>query len=268
MSDDKPIRVEKDEHIAWVILDRPEKRNAMGYDFFIQMIEVFIELDEDPDVWVAVIKGEGKSFTVGLDLMALAGLVESTGADAREFLRHTIVKGQLSTTVLEKCRKPVIAAVHSHCIGGGIDLLCACDIRLATKDAIFSVRETRLGVVADLGTLQRLPSVVGDAWARELCLTGRDFSAEEALKIGLITHMVETREELYEAAGRIAREIAGNSPLAVMGVKDTMRFTRENGVQAGLEDVAQKNATQLICEDAIEAIAAFMEKRKPVFKGR
>ena len=268
MSDDGPIRVEKDANMAWVILDRPEKRNAMDIDFFMQMVDVFTELDEDPEVRVAIIKAEGKSFTAGIDLMSLASLVESTGADAREFLRHAIIKGQQSTTVLDKCRKPVIAAVHGHCIGGGIDLLCACDIRLASKDAVFSVRETRLGVVADLGTLQRLPDVVGDAWARELCLTGRDFTADDALRIGLITHLVDTRQALYDAAGGIAREIAENPPLAVMGVKDTMRFTRENGVQAGLEYVAQKNATQLICEDAMEAISAFMEKRKPVFKGK
>jgi len=268
MTEAKSIRVEKEEHIAWVILDRPDKRNAMDIDFFMQMIEVFTQLDEDPEVRVAVIKAEGKSFTAGLDVMSLAGLVDATGADSREFLRHGIVKGQQSTTVLEKCRKPVIAAVHSHCIGGGVDMICACDIRLASKDAVFSVRETRMAILADLGTLQRLPYVVGDAWARELCFTGRDFTAEEALDMGLVTHVYDTREALYEAAGEMAGEIAGNSPLAVMGVKDTMRFTRENGVQAGLEYVAQKNATQLICEDAMEAVTAFMEKRKPVFRGK
>jgi len=268
MNDSKPIKVEKKGHIAWVILNNPEKRNSMTLDFFMQMLEVFADIDDDPDIRVAIIKGEGKSFTAGLDLASLADLAQSTGADSRENLRKIILKAQLSNTAIIQCRKPVICAIHSHCIGGGIDLICACDIRLASKDAIFSVRETKLGVIADLGTIQRLPDIVGEPWARELIFTGRDFTAREALKIGLVTHMYETQDELYEAADKLANEIADNSPLTVMGAKDTMRFTRENGISASLEYVAQKNAAQLICEDLMEAVTALMEKRKPVFKGR
>ena len=268
MNESKPIKVEKKGHIAWVILNNPDKRNAMTFDFFTQMVEVFTELDDDPKIRVAIIKGEGKSFTAGIDLMSLAELAQSTGADSRENLRRMILKGQKSNTAIIQCRKPVICAIHSHCIGGGIDLICACDIRLASEDAIFSVRETKLGVIADLGTIQRLPDIVGDSWARELIFTGRDFTAKEALNIGLTTHMYETQGELYQAAGKLANEIADNSPLTVMGAKDTMRFTRQNGIQASLEYVAQKNAAQLMCEDLMEAVTALMEKRKPVFKGR
>ena len=183
------IKVKKKEHIAWVIMNNPDKRNAMTFDFFTQMVEVFTDLDDDPQIRVAIIKGEGKSFTAGLDLGSLAGLAQSTGADGRENLRRILLKGQQRTTILTQCRKPVISAIHNHCIGGGVDLLCACDIRLASKDAIFAVRETKLGAIADLGTLQRLPDIVGDPWARELIFTGRDFTAGEALDIGLITHM-------------------------------------------------------------------------------
>ncbi|MBW2608429.1 MAG: crotonase/enoyl-CoA hydratase family protein [Deltaproteobacteria bacterium] len=268
MNDSKPIKVEKKGHIAWVIMNSPEKRNAMTFDFFMQMIEVFTDLDDDPGIRVAIIKGEGKSFTAGIDLASLAGLAQPTGADSRENLRRILLKGQQSNTAIIQCRKPVICAIHSHCIGGGVDLICACDIRLASKDAIFAVRETKLGVIADLGTIQRLPDIVGDPWARELIFTGRDFLAGEALNIGLITHMYETQEELYEAADKLANEIADNSPLTVMGAKDTMRFTRQNGIQASLEYVAQKNAAQLMCEDLMEAVTALTEKRKPVFKGR
>ncbi len=268
MNDSKPIKVEKEEHIAWVIMNNPDKRNAMTFDFFIQMIEVFADIDDDPQIRVAIIKGEGKSFTAGIDLASLAGLAQSTGADARENLRIIILKAQKSNTAIIQCRKPVICAIHSHCIGAGIDLICACDIRIASKDAIFSVRETKLGLIADLGTIQQLPDIVGDPWARELIFTGRDFTAKEALNIRLITHMYETQNELYEAANNLANEIADNSPLAVMGAKDTMRFTRQNGIQASLEYVAQKNAAQLMCEDLMEAVTALMEKRKPVFKGR
>ncbi len=268
MADSKPIKIEKQGHIAWVIFDNPEKRNAMTFDFFLQMIDVFEQIDDDPDVRVAVIKGTGKSFTAGIDLMSLAGLTQDKGADSREKLRRIILKGQQSNTAVVQCRKPVISAIHGHCIGGGVDLICACDIRLASKETIFSVRETRLGVIADLGTIQRLPDIVGQAWARELIFTGEDFPASKALDIGLITHMYDTEDALFKAAEKLAKDIAENSPLTVMGAKDTLRFTRENSIQASLEYVAQKNAAQLMNEDLTEAITALMEKRKPVFKGK
>jgi len=268
MSDKRPIKVEKKGHIAWIILNNPEKRNAMTFDFFLQMVEVFTDIDDDPQIRVAIVKGEGKSFTAGIDLMSLAGLAQGTGADSREELRRTILKGQQSNTSIVKCRKPVICAIHGHCIGGGIDLITACDIRLASEETVFSVRETRIGVIADLGTLQFLPSIIGEPWARELIFTGQDFTALKALDIGLITHMYKRSDLLFEAADKLAHEIAGNSPLTVMGIKDTMRFTRENSIQAGLEYVAQKNAAQLMNEDLMEAITALMEKRKPVFKGK
>jgi len=268
MSDNSPFKIEKDGYITWLTLNRPEKRNSINNEFFQGLVEHFQKFDRDPDVRVVIIKAEGKSFTAGLDLNEAGTTLQGVDAGRREELRKEILRIQESMNVIERCTKPVIAAAHSHCIGGGVDLACACDIRLASKDAIFSVRETRLGIIADLGTIQRLPDIVGDPWARELIFTGRDFTAKEALNIGLITHMYETQEELYEAADKLANEIADNSPLAVMGAKDTMRFTSQNGIQASLEYVAQKNAALLICEDLMEAATALMEKRKPVFKGR
>ena len=267
-NDSTPIKVEKKGHIASVIMNNPDKLNAMTFDFFLNMVEVFNDIDKDPEIRAAIIKGEGRCFTAGIDIMSLAGLVESKGADSRENLRKIILKGQQSNNAVVQCRKPVIAAIHNHCIGGGIDLICACDIRLASEDAVFSVRETKLGVIADLGTIQRLPDIVGEPWARELIFTGQDFSAKKALEINLVTHMYETKEELFTAADKLASSIAENSPLTIMGIKDTMRFTRTNGIEAGLEYVAQKNAAQLMNEDLMEAITALMEKRKPLFKGR
>jgi enoyl-CoA hydratase len=268
MSNEIPLKVEKKGHIAWVTLNRPAKRNALNIATLEQLLEVFGDLDKDDHVRVIVMKGEGKSFCAGLELSDLAGLIEKTTADYREKLRRFIVYGQSSANIIAECHKPVIAAVHGYCVGGGVDLVCACDIRLATKDALFSIRETRLALVADLGTLQRLPKLIGESWARELALTGRDFSGEEALKIGFVTHLCENRESLLEKAGDVAEEIAANSPLAVQGVKDAMRFSSEHGVSAGLKYVAQKNAAILISEDGFEALTAAMEKRKPVFKGR
>ena len=265
---DNGLKLEKKGHVAWLTLNRPEKRNAMNLELLQGLMDTFDELDVDNDVRVIVLKGEGKGFCAGMELMALAGLIEQTTADYREMLRREIVRFQGSMTALEKCRKPVIAAIHGACIGGGVDLITAADIRIASKDAYFSVRETKLALVADLGTLQRLPQVIGEPWTRELALTGRDFSAEEALKVQLVTHVEETPDALFEKAAQLADEIAANSPLAVQGVKDVLRFGKENGARAGLEYVAQKNAAILICEDMMEAIGAHMEKRTPNFKGK
>ena len=268
MSNDAPLKVEKDGFVAWLILNRPEKRNTMNYAFFDALIHHFTEFDKDPDVRAVVIKAEGKSFTAGIDLMEMAPMLQGNGVEFRERLRKNIIQFQESMNVIERCRKPVIAAVHSHCIGGGVDLISACDIRLATKDAVFSIRETRIAIIADLGTLQRLPHIIGHGWFRELALTGRDFSGEEALKMGLITRLCQDRDSLYDEAGKLAAQIASNPPMTVQGVKDVILYSRDHGVYPGLTYVAQKNAAQLPSEDLMEAFQAFMEKRAPQFKGK
>jgi len=262
-----PFRVEINGHIAWLILDRPDKRNAMGLDFFPALTAHFREFDSNPEVRVVVVRAEGKSFTAGLDLMEAGGILTDGSAAGRETLRRKVLELQESMNAIEKCSKPVIAAVHSHCIGGGIDMLSACDIRIATADTVFSIRETRIAIIADLGTLQRLPAIIGDGWFRELALTGRDFTAAEALQMGFITRICEDREALAAAAQELAAQIAGNAPLTVQGVKDVILYNRDNGVYPGLQYVAQKNSAQLPSDDLMEAVTAFMEKREPKFKG-
>ena len=268
MKERSPFKVETDEHVVWLTLNRPEKLNAMNLAFFEGLSKIFREFDEDPEVRVVIIKAEGESFTAGIDLFELGSLLQGNGADFREGLRKKIVQFQESMNAVEKCRKPVIAAVHSHCIGGGIDLLSACDIRMASQDAVFSIRETRVAIVADLGTLQRLPHIIGHGWFRELALTGRDFSADEALKMGFITHLCEDRNALYKKAREVASEIAACPPLTVQGVKEVILYSRDHGVGPGLEYVAQKNAAILPSEDLMEAFQAFTEKRPPQFKGK
>jgi enoyl-CoA hydratase len=269
MSEKDPFKVEQDGHIVWLTLNRPDNRNAMGFDFFEELRKHFERFDEDSGVRGVVIKAEGKSFTAGLDLIEFSPLLRGgAGADVREELRRTILKYQEGINAVERCRKPVIAAIHSHCIGGGVDLLCACDIRMATKDAIFSIRETRMGMIADLGTLQRLPHIIGNGWFKELALTGRDFTSQEALQMGFITRICEDRPGLYEETKKIASQIASCPPLAVQGAKEVILYSRDHGVYAGLHYVAQKNAATLISEDVMEAMRAFMEKRSPVFKGK
>ncbi|MGA6926659.1 MAG: crotonase/enoyl-CoA hydratase family protein [Desulfosarcina sp.] len=268
MSENESMRVEMDGHVAWLILSSPQRRNVMGMAFFEELTGHFRAFDRDPEVRAVVIRAEGKSFTAGLDLKEAGAVLNGTGADDRERLRVRILDLQESNNAIERCRKPVIAAVHGHCIGGGVDLLCACDIRLAATDAVFSIREIRLAIIADLGTLQRLPHIIGQGWFRELALTGRDFTADEALRMGFVTRLCETRESLVKTAGDLAQEIAGMAPLTVQGVKETIVYSRDHGVYPGLAYVAQKNAAVLPSEDLLEAMAAFLEKRKPVFHGK
>ena len=215
-----------------------------------------------------VIKAEGQCFTGGLDLYDAATFISADSADSREQLRKVILEMQESMSIIERCRKPVIAAAHGLCIGAGVDLLSACDIRMASKDAMFSIRETKIAIIADLGTLQRLPTIIGHGWFRELALTGRNFTAAEALQMGFITRICDGQKELLVEATRLAEEIAANSPLAVQGAKDVILYSRDNGIYPGLEYVAQKNASTLPCEDVMEAFKAFIEKRAPEFKGK
>ena len=268
MSDSDQFKVEHEDHVAWLTLNRPAMRNVMGSAFFEELSEHLAKLDQDSAVRVVVIKAEGKSFTAGTDLNEAASMLSGERADQRENTRIKILALQAGLTAIEKCRKPVIAAVHSHCIGGGIDLISACDIRIATEDAVFSIRETRMGIIADLGTLQRLPDIIGQGWFRELALTGRDFTASEALGMGLVTRVCEDREALYAEAKALASQIAGCPPLTVQGVKEVILYSRDHGIDAGLNYVAQKNTAALPSEDVVEAVTAFMEKRKPEFIGR
>jgi enoyl-CoA hydratase len=268
MTDHPHFKIETDGPIAWLVLNRPEKRNAMGLSFFPELSTHVKALDKDPAIRAVIVKAAGKSFTAGLDLTEAGGLLLGKGADEREALRRNILALQESFSAVEKCAKPVIAAAHGHCVGGGVDLLSACDIRLCAADAVFSIRETRLAIIADLGTLQRLPTIIGQGWARELALTGRDWTAAEALQMGFVTRVLPDRESLYAEARNLAAKIAANSPLAVQGVKDVMVHGRDNGVYPGLHYVAQKNAAQLPSDDLMEAVAAFVEKRPPGFKGK
>jgi len=268
MNDISQFNVEIDAHVAWLILNRPEKRNTMGTNFFKELSEHLDNLDKDAEVRAVIIKAEGKSFTAGTDLEEAGSLLSGQAADQREATRKKIMRLQEGITAIEHCSKPVIAGIHSHCIGGGIDLISACDIRIATEDAVFSIRETPMGIIADLGTLQRLPDIIGHGWFRELALTGRNFTAAEALQMCLITRICENRDSLYAEAKNLADRIADCPPLTVQGTKEVILFSRDNGIDAGLQYVAQKNAAALPSEDVVEAVTAFMEKRKPHFKGK
>lgn len=266
------LRVELTGHVAEVTLLGPGKGNAMGPDFWRELPQVFRALDADPAVRAVVLTGDGPHFSYGLDLPAMLptwGEALGPGALAgprTEFLAE-IRRLQASVSSVAECRKPVIAAISGWCIGGGVDVIAAADVRLASADATFSVREVKVAIVADLGSLQRLAGVVGEGHLRELALTGKDIDAARAERIGLVNDVHPDREAVLAAARAMAAEIADNPPLVVHGVKQMLNEAREPAVAAGLRHVAAWNAAFLPSEDLAEAVQAFVQKRPPTFRG-
>ncbi|MGO3326111.1 crotonase/enoyl-CoA hydratase family protein [Gordonia sp. (in: high G+C Gram-positive bacteria)] len=268
----KAFDVHVADQVAEVTLIGPGKGNAMGPDFWAELVPLFEGIDADNDVRAVVLTGSGKHFSFGLDLPAMAGdlgAVLTPGAQARprtDF--HDMVKRmQKGVNTLADCRKPIVAAVSGWCIGGGVDLITAADIRVASTDAKFSVREVKVGMVADMGSLARLPLIIGDGHTRELALTGKDIDAARAEKIGLISDVYDDQDAALAAARRTASEIAANPPLVVQGVKDVLDHSRSATVDDSLRYVAAWNAAFLPSSDISEAIAAVFEKRYPQFTG-
>lgn len=266
------LTVDIAENIAQVTLIGPGKGNAMGPAFWAEMPTVFAELDADPEVRAIVLTGSGKHFSYGLDLPAMGGTLSpmmAEGALAKpraEF--HTKVKTmQQAITAVADCRTPTIASVHGWCIGGGVDLISAVDIRYASADAKFSVREVKLAIVADVGSLARLPLILSDGHLRELALTGKDIDAARAEKIGLVNDVYDDAEASLAAARATAAEIAANPPLVVRGVKDVLDEQRTAAVSASLRYVAAWNSAFLASKDLTEGITALFEKRPPKFTG-
>ncbi len=259
--------------VADLVLTATGKANRMGPDYWSQLPELFARLDADETVRAIIIRGGGEHFTYGLDLPAMGAelaqyLDPSAGAALRLKLLDAIRRLQKANTAVVSCRKPVIAAISGWCIGGGVDLITACDIRLCSKGAKFSVREVRLAMVADVGTLARLPAIVGQGVARELAFTGDDFDAARALRIGLVTEVYDSPAEVIEAARALAARIAKNPPLVVQGIKEVLNAGSEPAAAASLATVALWNSAFLPSMDVQEAIGAFIEKREPDFKGQ
>jgi len=274
------ITVESRGHVAIVWLDRADKRNAMAPAFWTDFPEIMNALGADPHVRAIAIAAKGPSFTIGLDLLAFGPAVmagdiaaidgdqSASEVDKRRNTYRQIKLMQATFTAAADNPKPVIAAIHGHCIGAGVDLATACDIRLAATDAVFSVRETTLAMVADVGTLQRLPDIIDPGMVAELVYTGRDWNADEAARIGFVSAVYPDSDAVQDAAVTMAEAIAANSPLAVQGSKAVLNTSRRQRVQADLDTVALWNAAFLYSDDLAEAIQSFVEKRPPEYKGR
>jgi enoyl-CoA hydratase len=266
------IRLDVRGHVAEVVLDNPGRLNAMGPGFFREVRDAFTRLDREPEVRAVVVWAEGRVFSSGLDLKEATGLIPPRGPGLSDAARNravyeTVREFQGCFSRIGQTRQPVIAAVHGLCIGGGLDLVTACDIRLCTAEAGFAVHETKIAMVADLGSLQRITRLVGRGHARELAFTGKMLDAERALRIGLVNEVYPDKEALLRGARELAREIAANSPLVVQGVKQVLNYSEEHTEAEGLEYVAHWNASFFLSHDLDEAVRAFNEKRAPDFKG-
>lgn len=259
--------------VARIWLDRPEKLNAMNAAFWEDLPRIVDALGRDDEVRVLVVAGKGRAFSVGIDLSmfgdsSIAGGGSGSSAVQNRELYRTITRMQDTMTSLERCPKPVIAAIHGHCLGGGIDLITACDIRIAAADAVFGVRETRIGMVADVGTVQRLPRVIGAGQAAELLYTGDDIDATRALQIGLVNDVHPDADSLHKAAEALAGRIAANSPLVLEGIKHVLQAGARGSVADALDYMAVWNAAFLRSDDLVEGVTAQIERRDPEFRGR
>ncbi|QNM96982.1 crotonase/enoyl-CoA hydratase family protein [Chitinimonas koreensis] len=264
------LAVTLENHVAQITLNRPERANAMNEPMWRELGEAMRWLDEEPSARVAVIAGSGEHFCSGIDLTMLMAVQshiqdECLGRQA-EKLRRFIIGLQDSLSAIERCRKPVIAAIHGSCIGGGLDLVAACDLRYCTMDAVFCLKELDLGIVADVGVLQRLPKLIGDGRAREMAFTAREMKGEEAARIGLANGCLPDRDALLMEAMTVADAIAAKPPLTVRGLKENLNYSRDHTVEDGLRYVATWNAAMLISKDLEAAAMAHVMKQTPSFR--
>ncbi|MEP1206907.1 MAG: crotonase/enoyl-CoA hydratase family protein [Rhizobiaceae bacterium] len=263
------FNITRDGAVAVLEMNRPDKANSMSPDFWSDLPELAAELDADSSVRCVVLSGAGRHFTGGMDLATFAdinAMLQDEPGRAAYALRDLILRLQGSLSSLEKMRVPVIAAIHGACLGGGIDLITACELRLASADASFGIEEIHIGMAADVGTLQRLPKLIPPAVVHELAYTGRRFSAEEARNWGLVSSIHNDRQATIDAAMQLAQEIAAKSPLAIAGVKRAITYARDHGVDDALDHMATWNAGMLRPDDLMKAISAKTTKQQAVFE--
>jgi enoyl-CoA hydratase len=267
------VSIEKNGGVGTIWLDRPDKYNALNEAFWLAIPMALSALAADEDIRVVLVAGRGKHFCVGIDLMQSgmgshkrpAGESEAI-ANLRQLEFTTRFQDAMSS--LAKCPLPVIAVIHGHCLGAGIDMITACDIRIASADSNFSVRETRIGLVADVGTLQRLPKVLNAGHVAELAYSAKDIDAARAEKIGLVNDVYDTAEAAYDAGMALANQIAANPPMAVRGTKFMLQQSETlTTEQSLLVNGMFTMMTSLRSNDLQESMLAFAEKRAPKYTG-
>lgn len=235
--------------IGYIWLNRESKANAMGSEFFSLFPRLVEKMENDNRVRVIILGSTSRNFSTGIDLDVLNQLTAVQSSAGVEFINSKIKEFQAALSVLAQCEKPVIAAINGFCVGGGLDLASCADIRLCSRDAVFSIRETRLGMIPDLGSIQRLARVLSRGQLSEIALTGEDFSATKALEIGLVNYLLEDKTKLMEEANLLASRIAENAPSAIAGIKGTIANTLDIRLNEELDFVAKLNTRQLLSDE-------------------
>lgn len=263
------FKVEIENNIAHVILNRPEKRNNMNPAFWQELPAIIKDIDYGSKARVVVISSTGPHFSAGLDVSSFAGVTDPAGeADERTrslqagtAFYDNVLNMQGAFNSIDDCRIPVLVAIQGGCIGGGVDLVTSCDIRYATEDAFLTIFETNIGMTADVGTFPRLVKLIPEGYVKEMAYTGRRVSAAEAQSMGLINHVYPDQEAMLAAVMDIAADIASKAPLAVYGCKRMINYARDHSTADGLDYIAIWNATHLKTEEIQEAMTANAEKR-------
>ena len=268
------FKYSSEEGIGHLVLNTGEDLNKMTMNFWYELPKILDEIDRDASLRVLILSSTGKHFCAGMDLKNFGTLGNDSEkktnvpdkARIGENLYRVAKELQDMLSKLEKLRIPVLAGIQGGCIGGGLDLVTAADMRFASKDAFFCIQEINIGMAADIGTLQRLPRVIPEGKVRELAYTGRRMPAEEALEAGLVNKVYESHEEMVAGIKEMATVIASKSPLAVYGTKAILNFSRDHTIAEGLEYNALWSGAMLPQEDMAEAMMSNMEKRDPEFK--
>ena len=255
-------------HVAHLVLSRPEAMNTMHPTFWRELDEVLTHLHQAGEARALVISSTGKHFSAGMALETFGGAItmDDQSPEGRAAMFDVLTHMQATFTRIDNLRIPVIMAIHGGCIGGGIDLVTCADMRYASSDAYFTIKEIDIGMTADVGTLQRLPKLVGEGIVRELAYTGRKFDAAEAKEMGLVNRVFESREALYSGVHEIAAAIAAKSPLSIRGTKEMITYARDHTVADSLNYIATWNAAMLMSQDLTEAMMSSMAKKAPSFK--
>ena len=265
------VTYESEGFIGTITLRRPDKRNALDFALWLSLSEALRKAAQDSEVRVILLKGAGDSFCSGLDLSptneVIRLLSEKPSAEQKMRLFDIIKRVQSIYTELEVLRVPTIAVIQGHCLGAGLELVCSCDMRFCSSDALFALPEPRFGIITDVGGLQRLPKIVGRGKAREMAFRGHSIGADEAKRIGLVNEVFDTQEMLYIQASKIGKEIAANAPLAVQGAKEVLLHSEDVSALRSLEYNAARSAMILPSGDLQESFKSYSEKRDPEFKG-
>ena len=267
----KPFDVEINNSIAHIRFNRPEKRNSMNEDFWTMFPKEVEELDDSGEIRALIVSSTGPHFSAGIDLSMFKDDIVENETDnemgrSRGYFLQQLRFLQNAVSCLEAARFPVVTAVQGGCIGGGIDLITAADIRICTKDAFFLIEEINVRLAADIGTIQRLPKIIPAGIAREWTMLGEKVSADRAKEVGLVSSLHDNHEEMMKNAFEIAEKLASKTPLAMWVTKETLNYSRDHTVKESLENVALWNAATLHKEDVMSTMMSKMQKKKPEYR--